>query len=77
MKIKQIETPVCTGFRPKHHNDQLCYFVDLNQIKAKPNPKDKLSFSLLISFNEDRELYNIFQEKRDLNNIIYIESIGN
>ena len=75
-KIDSLDVPVCTAFRPKYFNDQLCYSVDLNDIKAKDNFREKLFLNLLIDFNEDREFYDTFQEKQYTENIIFIESIG-
>ena len=75
--IDQFNVPFCTAFRPKYFNDQLCYSVDLNQIKMTNYIKEKLSFSLFIDFNKEREFSNTFQEKQDLKSYIFIESIGN
>ena len=74
--IHSIDVPVCTAFRPKYFNDQLCYSVDLNDIKTKFYIRDKLFLNLLIDFNEDREFYSKFQKIQDSQKIVFIESIG-
>ena len=56
VKIDQIDVPVCNSFRPKIRKDQLCYTVDLNEIKKKIVSKNKVFFTFFIDFNEDREL---------------------
>ena len=76
VKIHSLDVPVCTAFRPKYFNDQLCYSVDLNDIKTKFYIRDKLFLNLLIDFNEDREFYSKFQKIQDSQNIVFIESIG-
>ena len=85
VKIKQIDVPVCNSFRPKIKKDQLCYTVDLNEIKSnKAGSKNKVFFTFFIDFNEDRELsvaQNIEEQKnsevanRSTSGII-IEAIG-
>ena len=39
VKIDQIDVPVCNSFRPKIIRDQLCYTVDLNEMKKKTSSK--------------------------------------
>ena len=56
VKIDQIDVPVCNSFRPKIRKDQLCYTVDLNEIKKKTSSKNNVFFTFFIDFNEDREL---------------------
>ena len=84
IKIGQIDVPVCYGFRPKIMRDQLCYTVDLNEMKKKTNSKSRVFFTFFIDFNEDRELsvaQNIEEQKnsevanRSTSGII-IEAIG-
>ena len=55
-KIKQMDAPVCNSFIPKTVKDQLCYTVDLNEMKKKTGSKNKVFFTFFIDFNEDREL---------------------
>ena len=56
VKNDQIDVPVCNSFRPKIQKDQLCYTVDLNEIKKKTVLKNKVFFTFFMDFNEDREL---------------------
>ena len=84
VKIGQIDVPVCTSFRPKIRKDQLCYTVDLNEIKKKTGSKDKVFFTFFIDFNEDREISvaqtmkeNKYSEISNRSNSeIIIETIG-
>ena len=74
VKIDQFDVPFCNSFRPKIIQDQLCYTVDPNNYKDKIDLKGDLSLSLLINYNENREM--------DLKNgaeddVIIIDTIGN
>ena len=44
VKIDQIDVPVCNSFRPKIIRDQLCYTVDLNEMKKNTGSKNKVFF---------------------------------
>ena len=81
VKIDQIDVPVCNSFRPKIIRDQLCYTVDLNEMKKKTGSKNKVFFTFFIDFNEDRELsvaQNMKGKKNSeiTNRGIIIETIG-
>ena len=85
IKIGQIDVPVCYGFRPKIMRDQLCYTVDLNEMKKKTNSKSRVFFTFFIDFNEDRELsasvaQNMAEQSSEITNksksYIIIETIG-
>ena len=54
VKINGFQDPFCNSFRPVVFRRQLCYEVDPNDYKNGTN-KDKLSLSLLVNFNEDRQ----------------------
>ena len=58
-KIDQFDVPVCNSFRPKIHQNQLCYEVDLNKFKTFNNFKNQLKrgFTFLYDNNEDKERY--------------------
>ena len=45
VKIGQFNVPVCNGFRPKTIRDQLCYTVDLNEMKKKTGSNDNVFFT--------------------------------
>ena len=74
IKIDQFTVPVCNSFRPKIIKDQLCYTVDPNEYKNKIDLKGDLSISLLINFNEDREMYSEHELEED--HSIMIQTIG-
>ena len=77
VKIEQIDVPICNSFRPQKIMDQLCYTVDPNKYKDKINLKEDLSLSLLINFNEERQM--AFEDSVAIlnDNLIIIETIGN
>ena len=56
VKINQFDVPVCNSFRPKIIRDQLCYTVDPNEYKNQIDLKGKISLSLYIHYNEDRQM---------------------
>ena len=83
VKINQIDVPVCNSFRPKLIGDQLCYAVDLNEIKNKIKFREKLFFTFFIDYNQDRELSPTEDTKKRYpintniaKNTIMIETIG-
>ena len=65
IKIDQFEVPVCNSFKPKYVFNQLCYEVDPNEYVSKVlNEKGKeLGLTLIIDYNEDRQL--IFNAKEN------------
>ena len=93
VKIDQFDVPVCNSFQEKILNDQLCYEVDLQNLKQENYDKDlKLGLAFLMDYNEDRNLSfyeNIadsslgsFGSKVDGSNennhaFIYLNTIGN
>ena len=56
VEIDSFDVPVCNSFKAKIFKDQLCYQVDLNKFKSKVDLFEKVSFSLFIDYNEDRQL---------------------
>ena len=75
VEIPQMNFPVCNGFKARIIRDQLCYTLDLNDYKKKFNfnDKTKISLSLFIDYNEDRQL-----KKKDYSNeqFITINTVG-
>ena len=59
-KIEQFSLPVCTKFVPVILEGQLCYQVDVNNIKIKDG-KTAAKLTFLIDYNEDRNT-NIFSK---------------
>ena len=72
-KIDQFDVPVCNSFRPKIIRDQLCYTVDPNKYKDKTDIKGKLSLSLYIHFNEERQMEDIDSTEEK---IVIVDTIG-
>ena len=73
-KITEFKVPVCNSFRAKLVKDQLCYEVDLSRFKNHINFKDKLVLTLLIDYNEDRE---IKKNEYQTENFVILNTIGN
>ena len=65
IKIDQFDVPVCNSFKPKYVFNQLCYEVDPNEYvsKALDEKGKKLGLTLIIDYNEDRQL--IFNAKEN------------
>ena len=61
VKIEDFEIPFCTGFEEKILKDKLCYTINLNNRthKGQIKEEDDISFSLFISYNEDRQLDSV------------------
>ena len=57
-KIEQMDVPVCTSFRPKIVQDQLCYSLDPNPYKKYIDSGEELSISLVVDYNEERQFAN-------------------
>ena len=64
VKIDQFNVPVCTSFKEKVLNDQLCYEVDLNDYQDKQSFEEdlKVGFTMLIDVNSDREVSFILNQ---------------
>ena len=61
IKIDQLDTPVCTSFRPKIVLDQLCYEVNPNKFRDVMIRNEEFSLTLYVSYNEDRQ---VLQEQK-------------
>ena len=72
VKIDQLDIPICKSFRPKIIRDQLCYTVDPNEYKHKIDLKGKLSLSLYIHYNEERQM----EDTEITKNSIIVDTIG-
>ena len=60
--IKEFPIPVCDIFKPKHYFDQLCYEINLQELKDSANIGNqlKMGLTLALDFNKERQLdYNI------------------
>ena len=90
-KIDQFDVPVCNKFKPKMLEGQLCYQVDVNQVKDQVDGQKAKKHGLLfmMDLNEDKMItkYNandlhfqpeLIMEEEDKSFVenIYIETIG-
>ena len=73
-KISEFEVLVCNSFKAKFVKDQLCYEVDLSRFRKHINFKQKLFLTLLIDYNEDRE---IKKNEYQTENFVILNTIGN
>ena len=75
-KIEQLEVPVCSSFRPKIVQDQLCYTLDPNQYKIYIKSGEELSISLLVDYNQERHFdkFNYMENESDKSELT---SLGN
>ena len=51
-----VEAPVCNKFRPKFRNGQLCYQVNVNEVKDQIDNKDDqlIGLTFLLDYNDER-----------------------
>ena len=58
VKIDLFDVPVCTSFKAKVLNDQLCYEVDLEKLKSQRNFEHdiKQGLAFFMDYNEDRQI---------------------
>ena len=81
-KIDELDVPVCSSFKAKILEDQLCYEVDPNNYIKYLEVGQEVSLSFFIHYNEDRQLTKLVDEDEDptkilSKNTIIIETIGN
>ena len=59
-EIKGFDVPVCNIFKPKNHNDQLCYETDLQELKDNNNKnlmkQLEIGLTLILDYNEERQI---------------------
>ena len=55
---EQFDVPVCSSFKPRIRNDQLCYQIDLEDFKDINNIEKQLKEGLVIivDYNEERQM---------------------
>ena len=63
-KIQQFDVPICTSFKFKARNNQLCYEVDLEKYKQSVNIQNQLEngLVLLLDYNEERQRNEIIYD---------------
>ena len=73
VKIYQFDIPVCNKFRATVLNDLLCYEVDPNDFKDSLHlDRDrKIGLTLLLDYNEDRQVIFERQTKSGKDDTIY------
>ncbi len=56
--LKGLNIPVCNSFKEKFHNNQLCYEVNVNQIKngVDSNKIIKLGLTFIVDTNKNRQI---------------------
>ena len=73
-KLDPFTSPICTYFKPKLRNDQICYEMNLNDLIKNNNHKEDLMKGLyfIIDENVDRRMDLGKGETR-----VYLDTIGN
>ena len=61
VKVKEFDIPVCNIFKPKLQYDQLCYEIDLEQLKNTEDTNIReiqrgIGLILVLDYNEDRQI---------------------
>ena len=53
-----FDVPVCSSFRSKIRNDQLCYEIDLEKLRDENKKEKQLKHGLvmILDYNEDRQI---------------------
>ena len=64
-KIDAFEVPVCNIFQATIWNNQLCYKMDLNNLKDELDIKYQLKdgIAFILDFNEERQFENVVTQE--------------
>ena len=68
-ETEEFPIPVCDIFKPKHYFDQLCYEMNLQELKDSKKLRNQLKFGLTLAldYNEERQLdYKISSKNKSL-----------
>ena len=67
LEIPGFTFPVCTLFKPSLHNGQMCYKLDLNDVRDEVNIASGMNggLSFLMDYNEDRMINGVEIEQED------------
>ena len=67
--IDDFDIPVCNIFKPKHYLDQLCYETNLQKQKdsLKIDKQLEKGFTLVLDYNEERQISNKITSKNESN----------
>ena len=62
---EQYDVPVCSSFKPKIRKNQLCYQIDLDDLKDTNNVDKQLKEGLVLvmDYNEERQLPQFVESK--------------
>ena len=62
---EQYDVPVCSSFKPKIRKNQLCYQIDLDDLKDTNNIDKQLKEGLVLvmDYNEERQLPQFVESK--------------
>ena len=82
--IEQFSHPVCTAFKPKMLEGQMCYQLDLEEIQKQVSFKkgDNNGLIFLMDYNEDKAINEQFKKEYEatlLPNdeaIIFVDTLG-
>ena len=57
-KNEKFNIPICDIFKPKPHFDQLCYEMNLQELKDSTKLENQLKFglTLVLDYNEERQI---------------------
>ena len=64
-KITQFSMPVCTSFKAKVLNDQLCYQVDVDKYKRKAGVEGITSLELTLLIDSNKEWFITSTERKN------------
>ena len=64
-KISQFSMPVCTSFKAKVLNDQLCYEVDVDKYKRKAVVEGITSIELTLLIDSNKEWFITSTERKE------------
>ena len=71
--IDQFHSPVCTAFKQKIVNDQVCYEIDVNRFKGDVDWEESLQFglSLVLDTNEEYDVSKLLagEEQIETNDV--------
>ena len=69
-KVAAFQNPVCTAFREKVVNDQLCYGIDVNRLRGDVDWEEALhsGLSLVLDTNDEYDVRRLLTEERHTQN---------
>ena len=61
-KINGFDLPVCNNFKARNVHDQICYEIDLQELKSNDSQRLKKQLEegllLVLDYNEERQMFN-------------------